>query len=45
MSNAVSLNRAGSGASPTGMFRCDLPDDSDTSQSVYVGIYPESAGK
>ena len=45
MSSAVSLNRAGSGASQTGVFRCDLPDASGTSQSLYVGIYPEHDGE
>ena len=46
VSSAVTLNCGSSGTSPsTGVFRCELPDASSTSQSVYVGIYPESAGK
>ena len=42
--SAVSLNHH-SGMSPTGVFRCDVPDASGTSQSVYVGIYPYSDGE
>ena len=45
VSSAVSLNRVSSGASPTGVFRCELPDASGTSQSLYVGIYPEHDGE
>ena len=43
VSSAISLNRGFSGL--PGVFRCDLPDASGTSQSMYVGIYPESAGE
>ena len=45
VSSAVSLNRVSSGASPTGVFRCELPDASGTSQSLYVGIYSEHDGE
>ena len=38
VSSAVSLYRNGA-ASPTGVFRCDVPDASETSQSIYVGLY------
>ena len=31
--------------SPTGVFRCDVPDASGTSQSIFVGIYPLTDGK
>ena len=31
-----------SGTSPTGVFHCQIPDASGTSQNIYVGIYPES---
>ena len=44
VASAVSLNRRSSGTSPTGLFRCDVPDASGTSQSIYIGIYAESAG-
>ena len=44
VASAVSLNRH-SGTSLTGVFRCDVPDGSGTSQSVYVGIYPDSEGE
>ena len=45
VSSAVSLSRGSGGTSPTGVFRCDLPDANGTYQSLYVGIYPESAGE
>ena len=45
VSSAVSLNCGSGGTSSTGVFRCDLPDVSGTRQSVYAGIYPESAGE
>ena len=38
VSSAVSLYRNGA-TSPTGVFRCDVPDASGTSQSIFVGIY------
>ena len=44
VSSAVSLYRNG-GTSPTGVFRCEVPDASGTSQSLYVGIYPLTDGK
>ena len=45
VASAVTLNRLFSGTSPTGVFRCDVPDASGTSQSVYIGIYRESDGE
>ena len=44
VSSAVSLYRNGA-TSPTGVFRCDVPDASGTSQSIFVGIYPLTDGK
>ena len=44
IASAVTLNRL-SGTSLTGVFRCDVPDASGTSQSIYVGIYPYSDGE
>ena len=43
VSSAVSLYRNGA-TSPTGVFRCDVPDASGTSQSILVGIYPLTDG-
>jgi hypothetical protein len=42
--SAVSLRRS-SGTPPTGVYRCEIPDASGTSQSIYVGIYPQGDGK
>ena len=44
VSSAVSLYRNGA-TSPTGVFRCDVPDVSGTSQSIFVGLYPSTDGK
>ena len=44
VSSAVSLFRNG-GTSLTGVFRCEIPDTSGTSQDVYVGIYPQNDGE
>ena len=43
LSSAVSLYRSG-GTSPTGVFRCEIPDASGNSQNVFIGIYPEGDG-
>ena len=43
LSSAVSLYRSG-GTSPTGVFRCEIPDTSGNSQNIYVGIYPQGDG-
>ena len=39
VSSAVKLYRNGD-MSPTGVYRCDVPDIDGTTQSIYVGIYP-----
>ena len=44
VSSAVSLYHNGA-TSPTGVFRCDVPDASGTSQSIYIGIYSLTDGK
>ena len=44
VSSAVSLYR-NSGTSPTGVFRCEIPDTSGTSQNIYVGIYTQGDGE
>ena len=44
MPSAVSLHRR-SGTPPTGVYRCEIPDASGTSQSIYVGIYPQGTGE
>ena len=33
------------GATTTGVFHCDIPDDSGTFQSIYVGIYTNTTGE
>ena len=40
----VVLNR-NPGATTTGVFRCDIPDDSGYLQSIYVGIYTNTTGE
>ena len=32
-------------ATTTGVFRCDIPDDSGDLQSIYVGIYTATTGE
>ena len=44
MPSAVSLRR-GSGTPPSGVYRCEIPDASGTSQNIYVGIYPQGVGE
>ena len=44
VSSAVALYRSG-GTSPSGVFCCEIPDASGTSQNIYVGIYPQGAGE
>ena len=44
VSSAVSLYRSGS-TSLSGVFRCEIPDASGTSQNIYVGIYPQGDGE
>ena len=44
VSSAVRLYRNGA-TSPTGVFRCNVPDASGTSQNIFVGIYPLTDGK
>ena len=41
---AVRLNR-NPGATTTGVFHCDIPDDSGDLQSLYVGIYNATTGE
>lgn len=42
--SVVRLNRRNNATSPSGVFRCAVPDANGTSQSIYVGIYPEEGG-
>ena len=30
---------------PSGVYHCEIPDASGTSQNIYVGIYPEGDGE
>ena len=41
---AVLLHRNSEGTT-TGVFRCDIPDDSGYFQSIYVGIYTATTGE
>ena len=43
--SVVRLNRRNNAMMPTGVFHCEIPDASGTSQSIYVGLYPEGVGK
>ena len=47
MSSAVSLHRDlfSSNTAPSGVYRCEIPDASGTSQNIYVGIYPQGNGE
>ena len=35
----VRLNRRNNVQSPTGVYRCEVPDASGTDQSIYVGVF------
>ena len=41
----IVLLHRNSGATTTGVFRCDIPDASGTFQSLYVGIYTATTGE
>ena len=47
VSSAVSLhdNRFSLNTAPSGVYRCEIPDASGTSQNIYVGIYPQGDGE
>ena len=47
VSSAVSLHRDrfSSNTAPVGVYRCEIPDASGTSQNIYVGIYPREDGE
>ena len=47
VSSAVSLHhdRFSSNTPPSGVYCCEIPDASGTSQSIYVGIYPQGDGE
>ena len=47
VSSAVSLHHYPSNfdTPPSGIFRCEIPDGSGTSQNIYVGIYPQGDGE
>ena len=40
----VRLNRRYNTQSPTGVYRCEVPDRDGTNQSIYVGVYQQSSG-
>ena len=44
VASRVRLNRRDDAQSPTGVYRCEIPDASGTEQSIYVGLYLESEG-
>ena len=48
VSSAVSLHRdrfSFNRAPSPGVYRCEIPDDNGTSQSIYIGIYPPGDGE
>ena len=46
VSSAVSLHhdRFSSTTAPSGVYHCEIPDASRTSQNIYVGVYPQGDG-
>ena len=40
----VRLYRTRSGTPPEGLYHCQIRDDTDTTQTVYVGLYSEEQG-
>ena len=40
----VLLNREDSAESPTGVYRCEVPNANGTDRSIYIGLYIESGG-
>ena len=42
--SAVRLHRRNNAMMPIGVFRCEIPDASGHSQSIYVGVYPDHQG-
>ena len=40
----VQLNRRNNAQSPTGVYRCEVPDANGTKQNIYVGVYQQSSG-
>ena len=48
VSSAVSLHHdrfIDIDTAPSGVYRCEIPDASGTSQNIYVGIYPQEDGE
>ena len=45
VSSAVALRRDPFTPAPSGVYRCEIPDSSGTSQNIYVGIYPQEVGE
>ena len=47
VSSAVSLHSDpfGMNTAESGVYRCEIPDASGTSQDIYVGIYPQGDGE
>ena len=43
--SVVRLHKKPSITSPTGIYRCDIPDDNGVSQSIFVGVYPMEQGE
>ena len=42
--SVVRLNRRNNAQSPTGVYRCEIPDASGTTQTLYVGVYTTEKG-
>ena len=43
--SVVRLNRRNNATMPTGVFRCEIPDASGTSQIIYLGVYLQGEGE
>ena len=37
-SSVVRLNRRNNATSPTGVYRCEIPDASGTTQNIFIGV-------
>ena len=43
--SVVRLHKKPNITSPTGIYRCDIPDDNGVNQSIFVGVYPMEHGE
>ena len=43
--SVVRLHKKRNIISPTGIYHCDIPDNTSVSQSIFVGVYPMEEGE